>query len=461
MQKKLMLGHKVRRLRRTSGLTQLQMAEQLGISPSYLNLLEHNQRPVTTALLLRLVQNFGIDLQRFAEDDEAPLVSGLGEVLGDALFAGMDLGKQDLREFVTATPAVAEAMIALYGAYRQARLAMETGGAAPAETAPEEAVHAFFQTQNNHFPELEEAAEDFWGRAEPDQQAMFHSLCRYLEKQHRLQVQLIPAEVMGSTIRRHDLHRGRVLLSEMLPAASRIFQLAAQIAILEFAAALDAVEARSGIADEQTATLLRAGLVSYLAGAILLPYERYLKAATTARYDLAVLRARFGVSLEQVMHRLTTLQRPGAEGVPFFLIRVDVAGNVSKRFSANSFSFARFGGSCPVWNLHHALQAPGRLLTQLAEMPDGTRYLSVASSVAKPWRPGPFRAAHYALALGCEQRDMGKLVYAERLPEGADPIGVTCQACPRGDCPDRAFPAAHQKIPRIDHVRMDPLFVGF
>jgi predicted transcriptional regulator/DNA-binding XRE family transcriptional regulator len=461
MQKKLMLGHKVRRLRRSSGLTQLQMAEQLGISPSYLNLLEHNQRPVTTALLLRLVQNFGIDLQRFAEDDEAPLVSGLGEVLGDALFAGMDLGKQDLREFVTATPAVAEAMIALYGAYRQARLVMETGGSAPAEAAPEEALHAFYQGEMNYFPELEQAAEAFWEGAEPDPQAMFHSLARHLERQHRLQVQLIPAEVMGSTIRRYDLHRRRVLLSEMLPAASRAFQLAAQIGILECSAVLDTVAARSGITDEKAAAQLRAGLVSYLAGAILMPYERTLKAASAVRYDLAVLRARFGVSLEQVMHRLTTLQRPGAEGVPFFLIRVDVAGNVSKRFSANSFAFARFGGSCPVWNLHHALQAPGRLLTQLAEMPDGSRYLSIASSVAKPWRPGPFRAAHYALSLGCEQRDMSKLVYADRLPEGADPIGVTCQACPRGDCPDRAFPAAHQKIPRIDHVRMDPLFVGF
>jgi len=460
MQKKLMLGHKVRRLRRGSGLSQLQMAEQLGISPSYLNLLEHNQRPVTTALLLRLVQNFGIDLQRFAEDDEAPLVSGLGEVLGDALFAGMDLAKQDLREFVTATPAVAEAMITLYAAYRQSRMALETGAATP-EAAPEEAIHAFFQAEMNHFPELEIAAEELWGRAQLDPQSMFAALAAHLERRHRLQVQLIPAEVMGSTVRRHDPHRGRVLLSEMLPPASRVFQLAAQIGILECRDALEAVEARAPAFDDQTKAMLRAGLVSYLAGAILMPYDRFLKAAAAIRCDLAILRARFGASLEQVMHRLTTLQRPGAEGVPFFLIRVDVAGNVSKRFSANSFNFARFGGSCPVWNLHHAFQAPGRLLTQLAELPDGSRYLSIASSVAKPWRPGPFRAAHYALALGCEQRDLAKLVYADHLPERADPIGITCQACPRGDCPDRAFPAAHQQIPRIDHVRTDPLFVGF
>ena len=429
-----MLGHKIRRLRRSSGLTQLQMAEQLGISPSYLNLLEHNQRPVTTALLLRLVQNFGIDLQRFAEDDEAPLVSGLDEVLGDAIFAGMDLGKQDLRDFVTVSPAVAEAMITLYGAYRKGRVAMEAGGEV-ARPMPEEAVHTFFQQQLNHFPELEEAAAAVWQRGDLDPQAMYSSLARHLERAHRLQVQLIPVDVMGSTIRRHDLHRHRVLLSEMLPPASRAFQLAAQIGILECGAELDAIIARADAPDDQAAALLRAGLVSYLAGAILMPYERFLKAATGARYDLAVLRARFGVSLEQVMHRLTTLQRPGAEGVPFFLIRVDTAGNISKRFTANSLNFARFGGTCPVWNLHHAFQQPGRLLTQLAEMPDGSRYLSIASTAAKPWRPGPFRAAHYALALGCEQRDMGKLVYADHLSEAPDLIGITCQACPRGRLP--------------------------
>ena len=459
MSKKLMVGHKIRRLRRSSGLTQLQMAEQLGISPSYLNLLEHNQRPVTTALLLRLVQNFGIDLQRFAEDDEAPLVSGLGEVLGDALFAGMDLAKQDLRDFVTTSPVVAEAMIALYGAYRQARMAMESGTEA-ARQMPEEAVHVFFQQEQNHFPELERAAEMLWERGEFDPNAIYSSLARYLERQHRLQVQLIPVEVMGSTIRRHDMHRHRVLLSEMLPPASRAFQLAAQIGILECREELESIVARAAVQDEQAGALLRAGLVSYLAGALLMPYERFLKAATGVRYDLAILRARFGVSLEQVMHRLTTLQRPGSEGVPFFLIRVDTAGNISKRFTANSLNFARFGGTCPVWNLHHAFQQPGRMLTQLAEMPDGARYLSISCSVAKPWRPGPFRAAHYALALGCEQRDMAKLVYADHLSEEADLIGITCQACPRGDCPDRAFPAAHQKIQRIDHVRMDPLFVG-
>ncbi len=454
-----MVGHKVRRLRRSSGLTQLQMAEQLGISPSYLNLLEHNQRPVTTALLLRLVQNFGIDLQRFAEDDEAPLVNGLDEVLGDALFANLDLGKQDLREFVTASPAMAEAVIALYGAYRQARQTMESGGGS-ARPDPEEAAHAFFQHELNHFPDLEAAAESLWQGGGFDPQAMYSSLAKHLESKHRLQVQLLPVEVMGSTIRRHDLHRNRVLLSEMLPPASRAFQLAAQIGILEHREAIDAILARAPVGDEQSGSLLRNGLVSYLAGAILMPYERFLKAATGVRYDLQVLKARFGVSLEQVMHRLTTLQRPGSEGVPFFLIRVDTAGNISKRFTANSLNFARFGGTCPVWNLHHAFQSPGRLLTQLAEMPDGTQYLSVASSVAKPWRPGPYRAAHYALALGCEQRDMPKLVYADRLSEQPDLIGITCQACPRGDCPDRAFPAAHQKIPRIDHVRMDPLFVG-
>jgi predicted transcriptional regulator len=197
---------------------------------------------------------------------------------------------------------------------------------------------------------------------------------------------------------------------------------------------------------------------------VLLPYARFLETAEAERHDLAVLGARFGASFEQLCHRLTTLQRPSAKGVPFFMIRVDAAGNVSKRFSANSLHFARFGGACPIWNVHHAFQAPGQTLAQLAEMPDGERYLSIARTVSKPWRAGPLRAAQYSVALGCEARHADRLVYADALGLGAaetpDPIGVTCRACPREACAHRASPAAHQEIPRTDYIRTDPLFAG-
>src|SRR5258706_8402238 len=403
----LRLGGKVRRLRQDARLTQAQMAEQLAISPSYLNLIEHNQRPVTVALLLKLAQNFGIDLQRFAEDDEARLLGGLREVLTDALFRESDLGRQDLRELAAATPGMAEAMIALYAAYRRARAELEGladgggRGPAPPGLAPVEAARDFLQAELNHFPELEAAAEDLWRRAALHSHSLFASLAQYIETAHGLRVQLMPAAVMGSTIRRHDPHRKRLLISEMLPGSSRAFQLACAIAFLEYQPAIDKVLARAA-EDEDSRTLVRIALVNYFAGAVLLPYEPFLETAQQERHDLGLLGARFGASFEQLCHRLTTLQRPSAKGLPFFMIRIDAAGNVSKRFSANSLHFARFGGACPIWNVHHAFQAPGQILTQLAEMPDGDRYLSIARTVSKPWHSGPLRAAQYSVALGCE-----------------------------------------------------------
>ena len=312
------------------------MAEQLAISPSYLNLIEHNQRPVTVALLLKLAQNFGIDLQRFAEDDEARLVSGLSEVLTDALFRGTDLGKQDLRELAAVAPGIAEAMTTLYGAYRQARQELEAiadaaGGPdlATHRASPSEAARDFFQAGLNHFPELEAAAEDLWRRAGLDAAALYASLARYLETSHRLKVQLMPQSIMGAMIRRHDPHRGRVLLSEMLPASGRAFQLACELALLEHHATIDALLGRFASNDEDARALVRIGLINYFAGAVLLPYAAFADAAQTLRHDLGVLGARFGASFEQLCHRLTTLQRPGAGGVPFFMIRLDAAGNIS------------------------------------------------------------------------------------------------------------------------------------
>ncbi|MGH7122739.1 MAG: helix-turn-helix domain-containing protein, partial [Stellaceae bacterium] len=363
MSQKLMLGHKVRRLRRESGLSQAQMAEQLGISPSYLNLIEHNQRPVTLTLLLKLGQNFGIDLQRFAEDDEARLVSGLSEVLTDALFRGTDLGKQDLRELAAVAPGIAEAMTTLYGAYRQSHQELEaiadaagSPDLAKLRQSPGEAARDFFQAELNHFPELEAAAEELWQRAALDPAALYASLARHLEAAHRFKVQLMPQSIMGAMIRRHDPHRGRVLLTEMLPASGRAFQLACEIALLEQAGAIKGSLARFASTDDDARSLVRIGLINYFAGAVLLPYGAFADAAQSLRHDLGVLGARFGASFEQICHRLTTLQRPGANGVPFFMIRIDAAGNVSKRFSANSLHFARFGGACPVWNVHHAFQ---------------------------------------------------------------------------------------------------------
>lgn len=470
-----MLGHKVRRLRRENRLTQAQMAEMLSISPSYLNLIESNQRPLTVPLLLRLGQAFDVDLTSFAEDEDSRLVASLREVFADPLFEGGDIKGQDFRELATGAPTLGHAILTLYRAYREAREDIQALAEKMADgdrlqvmaagAFPQEEVGEFFQNAGNHFPELETVAETLWIEGDLSATDLFSSLTAHLERAHKVKVKLMPGDVMGSSVRRYDRHARRVLISEMLPPSGRTFQVAAQIALLSHRALLDGIVERAGLATEPAKSLALVGLANYFAGAVLMPYGRILEAARTVRYDLEILMRRFVASYEQVCHRLTTLQRPGAKGVPFFLIRADSAGNVSKRFSAApGFHFARFGGACPRWNLHDAFRGPGQIHTQLAQMPDGAVYFSVARTVDKPgggWKSPP---RQFALALGCDVSQARQLVYADGVAldkaEAATPVGVNCRLCPRTDCTQRAFPALNHRLEVDVNVRGLSSFVG-
>jgi predicted transcriptional regulator len=188
-----------------------------------------------------------------------------------------------------------------------------------------------------------------------------------------------------------------------------------------------------------------------------MPYESFLEAARSERYDIVILSNRFRTSFEQVCHRLTTLHRPGAEGVPFHFVRIDVAGNISKRFSATGFRFARFSGACPRWNVFAAFLTPGMIRTQLSQMPDGSMYFWVARTIRKD--AAGYRAPHtvFAVGIGCDVRDARKLVYADGVNvesrETAVPVGVTCRLCDRMDCEQRAFPSLQHPLKLDEHVR--------
>jgi len=467
MEKKAMLGPKVRRLRRDLDLTQAQMATQLGISASYLNLIEHNQRPVTVPLLLKLGQTFSVDLQSFGEDEDTRLLGGLREVFVDPLFEGTDLRKQDLKELTAVAPALGQAMVTLYRAYRTTREDIQTLAERVADrdklqvvqspSFPIEDVRDYFHAHGNHFPELENAAEALWGDAELELDDLYRGLSDFLGKAHSIRVRLLPMDVMGQAVRRYDRHGRRVLLSEMLPPSGRAFQLAAQLGLLRHRELLDNLIAQANLASDEARRLARVGLANYFAGAVLMPYERFLEAARTLRYDMEVLKYRFDVSFEQVCHRLTTLQRVGAKGVPFFMIRVDIAGNVSKRFSASGFQFARFGGACPRWNVHEAFRTPGLIHTQMAQMPDGTTYFSIARTVTKAG--GGYRSPpqQFAIALGCDITYASQLIYADGRDlenrEAVTPIGVNCRLCPRLDCFQRAFPPLNRPVQVDENLR--------
>jgi predicted transcriptional regulator/DNA-binding XRE family transcriptional regulator len=455
-----MLGHKVRRLRRDYNLTQAQMADQLGISPSYLNLIEHNQRPVTVPLLLKLGQTFDVDLQAFAEDEETRLIAGLREVFADPLFAGTDLKNSDFRELAAVAPTLGQAVVTLYQAYRESRDDVQTLAEKVADreklqvtqTAafPVEEARDFFHTQSNHFPEIEAAAEQLWAELKVEPGDLYRGLVDFLNREVNVRVKLMPMNVMGQSLRRYDRHSRRVLLSEMLPQSGRNFQLISQLGLLYHRDMIDRIVAAANLSGEEARRLVRIGLANYFAGAVMMPYDRFLDAARAVRYDIEILQHRFEASFEQICHRLTTLQRSGSKSVPFFLIRVDNAGNVSKRFSGGGLHFARFGGACPRWNVHDAFRTPGQIITQSARMPDGSTYFSVARTVTKTgggWRSPP---QQFAIALGCEVAHAGQLVYADGVDldntEAATPIGVNCRLCPRLDCSQRAFPPINHRL---------------
>ncbi len=462
-----MLGPKVRRLRREQGLTQAQMAEQLGISASYLNLIEHNQRPVTVPLLLKLGNAFGVDIQSFAEDEESRLVAGLREVFADPLFNASDIKNQDFRELAAVAPTLGQAVVTLYQAYRDSRADLEALSERVADreklhlvqnaTFPLEEVRDLFHTHHNHFPELEAAAEALWKDGALDRNDIYRGLADLLQTQHAVRVRLMPADVMGYAVRRFDRHGRRILLSEMLAPSGRAFQLACQLALLRHRDLLNRIVDAAALSGDEARRLARIGLCNYFAGAVLMPYDRFLESARQVRYDIDILRRRFDASFEQVCHRLTTLQRPGARGVPFFLIRVDAAGNVSKRFSGAGFHFARFGGACPRWIVYEAFRTPGKIHTQLARMPDGTTYFSLARTVVKASGGYSSPPQQFAMALGCEVAHAAQITYADGVDldntEAATPIGVNCRLCPRLDCSQRAFPPLNNRLIVDENLR--------
>lgn len=462
-----MLGPKVRRLRRDHGLTQAQMADQLGISASYLNLIEHNQRPVTVPLLLKLGNTFGVDLQSFAEDEESRLVAGLREVFSDPLFDGSDIKNQDFKELAAVAPTLGRAVVTLYRAFREQHEDLQTLSERMADrdklhlvhnaAFPVEEVRDFFHAHHNHFPELEAAAETLAEEAKLESGDLYRGLVDHLQNRHGVRVRIMPSDVMGYAVRRFDRHGRRILLSEMLAPSGRNFQLAAQIALLSHRDTLNAVVEAANLAGDEARRLARIGLTNYFAGAVLMPYGRFLEGAKQVRYDIDVLRRRFDASFEQVCHRLTTLQRPGAKGVPFFLIRVDSAGNVSKRFSGSGFHFARFGGGCPRWIVYEAFRTPGKIHTQVAQMPDGTAYFSLARTSVKAGGSHRNPPQQFAVALGCDIVHAGQITYADGIDlehtESATPIGVNCRLCPRLDCSQRAFPPLNHRLIVDENLR--------
>jgi XRE family transcriptional regulator, fatty acid utilization regulator len=446
--RKLFLGGRLKRLRRELGLTQTRMAEDLGVSPSYLNLLERNQRPVTAQVLLRLAETYDLDLKSLSTDPESASATGLAEVFSDQLFRDLGVARHEIAEVADAAPGVSEAIVRLYRAYLDQRRMNDLGavgrpedGAQMAAVTPSDWVRDFIQAQRNYFGELEDAAAVLADDLRPQPQDFAAAARDRLAARHGIQVRVVPVDVLPESLRRFDHHRKRLFLSEVLTGAGRAFSLAYQLALLEHGPQLDALVDRSAPPDRPTRGLLKVSLTNYLAAAILMPYAAFHEAAERTGHDIELIRARFGVSFEQACHRLTTLARPGARGVPFFMVRVDSAGNISKRFASSAFPFSRFGGACPRWNIHSSFRTPGRIITQIVETPDGERYFTIARTVARVSTAYAGEDSELAIGMGCELKYAERLVYSRGL-DLKDPaptaIGPACRICERPACPQRA-----------------------
>ena len=368
--KKLFVGPRFRRIRQQLGLSQTQIAEGLGISPSYINLIERNQRPVTAQILLRLAETYDLDLRDLATADEDRFFAELNEIFSDPLFRQIDLPKQELRDLAELCPGVTHALQRLYAAYAEARRGETMVAAQMAdrdegtrfEANPIERVRDLIEANRNYFPELETAAENLRDELNVPSEELFAALSARLREKHSILTRIMPVDVMRETLRRFDRHRRQLLISELIDSPGRAFQLAFQIGLAECTSTIDTIVGRAGPLDDAPRRLYRITLANYFAAAAMMPYQPFQSAAEALGYDLSVLSQRFNAGFEQVCHRLTTLQRPNARGVPFFMLRVDNAGNVSKRFSSGTFPFSKFGGTCPLWNVHSTFDTPDRLL---------------------------------------------------------------------------------------------------
>lgn len=463
-EQKIFAGPRVRRIRVGMGLTQTAMAAGLGISPSYLNLIERNQRPITVQLILKLASAYGIDPKEL-EGETAGTLAGLKEVFSDPLLAGELPGDQELIDLAETAPNAAAAMTKLYRAYREqaerlsglSELLAREGRATTISSArlPLDEVRETLERRPNHFADIEEEAEAFAALLQPGDD-LAGALKAWLQREHGIAVRVLPAATMPNWRRRYDRHSQRLFVSERLSPFDRLREIAMEACLIRMRVAIAAEIEGLKLSSDEARRLARFELARYAAHALMMPYRPFLAAAQRAAYDIDVVRSRFGVSFEQAAGRLATLDRPGSAGIPFFLLEVDQAGNRLRRAGARGFPHAGFGGGCPKLAVHAAFAQPERIIVEAVEMTDGRGFLTISRTLEGPQEGFAERPRRTALLLACDIGFKDELVYGGALPNGAVPaaerpsgrsaqpgavpVGPACRVCERTGCLSRAEP---------------------
>jgi predicted transcriptional regulator/transcriptional regulator with XRE-family HTH domain len=469
-EQKIFAGPRIRRIRNAKGLTQTAMAEGLGISPSYLNLIERNQRPITVQLILKLASVYAIDPQDL-QGEAGGSIAALKEAFADPLLAGELPGDQELLELAESAPNAASAVVKLFRAYREqaARLSDLTeilareGRATALSSArlPIDEVHEVFERRPNHFPAIEEEVETFHALLDPGED-LLGALKGWLKREYGIVVRVLPVATMPTWRRRYDRHSQRLFLSERLSPFDQLREIAMEACLIRMTVAVAGEIQGLKLTSDEARRLARFELGRYAAHALMMPYGPFQAAAVRARCDVDVLKSRFGVSFEHAANRLTTLQRQGASGVPFFMLEVDNAGNRFRRAGAQGFPQSRFGGGCPKLPVHAAFAQPGQILVEAVEMPDGAEFLTIARTLEGPQGAFSERPRRTALLLGCDIGFRDEIVYSAALPGpavgaakgsvSATPVGPACRLCERSGCLARAEPPVTRPLGLDDMV---------
>lgn len=440
---KLFAGHAVRRIRRANGLTQAIMAEALGVSPSYLNLIERNQRPLTAALLLKLAERYDFDPRTLTGATPGGGVDAIRRRLSDTLFADLNIDRAQVEEWFAVSPDSAEAFARAFD-----RVSGGSTGAASATIEPEAIASARREIERwrNHFADLDAQAESLADELRLSNADLYAAITERLRIKHQLSIRILPFDVMPGHLRRLDLHARQLQLSELLDPASRTFAAGYQLAMLEAKAEIDSLVAGGGFTERAGERLYRRHLTSYFAAAVMMPYARFLRACEATGYDIVLLQRRFGAGYEQVAHRLTTLQRIGQRGLPFFMLRIDRAGQSSKRYAGASASpLVETDRRCPLWQVHNVFSRPGTLMPHLVELEDESRWFTLSRTVNPQLAVSGGVQAEFAICLGLDAKLAASLAAARGIDlntGAATPIGLGCPACTRPDCPQRSAPPA-------------------
>jgi len=452
------IGPKIKSFRRQLGLQANKLAEQLGISPSYLNLIESGKRKIDGDLLLKVCEELKIELSDLTNKSDLNLVNDISELLDDQLFEDLDILGPEVKDLVNTNPKIARALIKLGDNYKQkdheiiSKVETLSGKIIDSRKTsfPGEVISDFLQEKKNYFPKLEEFANKIFDKVQLNNRTRYVALCDFLRTEYSINVKDIIPEEGKPFSKIYNKNNKELLLSEYNSLETKKLHAAAQIAQEGAINEINEYLSEFKFPSDEAKRLTKIALLNYCAAAILMPYKLFHSECKKLKYDLELLQNTFATSFEQVAHRVTCLQDPKLPGIPFHMLRVDIAGNISKRFSLSGIEIPRYGGACPRWNVYSAFTRPGVIQAAVSKMSNGKKYVCIAKTVEKGVGRYGRKKSMLSIGLGCEAKYAKDFVYTENLnlndKKTEIPIGVSCRTCDRLDCSQRAFPPLHKKF---------------